>query len=96
MTAYALSDQYLQPYDAEHRASVLRQAPEEHGYVCDAGFVTEPPTPFRYFQWRQATYEWAIKAAGIRAFAWHPSEVAPDDIARPGRRIGAMSTPMAA
>jgi hypothetical protein len=29
-------------------------------------------------------YEWAIQRTGFRDFAWHPSEVAPDDIARYG------------
>jgi hypothetical protein len=29
-------------------------------------------------------YEWAIQKAGFRDFAWHPSEVAPYDIARYG------------
>jgi hypothetical protein len=29
--------------------------------------------------WSQATYEWVIKEAGFRAFAWHASEVAPED-----------------
>jgi hypothetical protein len=44
---YALSDQYLQPYYAEHLASVLRQTLEEQRCVCDTEFVTEPSTPFR-------------------------------------------------
>jgi hypothetical protein len=49
--------------------------------MCDAEFVTNPPTPFRYLQWSQATYEWAITEAGFRSFTWHPTEVAPEDVA---------------
>ena len=60
---------------------MLRQAFEEERYVCDAEFVTDPPTPFQCFQWSQATYEWAMKEAGFRACAWHASEVGPDDVA---------------
>jgi len=32
----------------------------------------------------QATYEWAVTEAGFRDFAWQPTEVAPEDIARYG------------
>jgi len=72
------------PNGTKYGFTVLRQTPEEDRYLCDAEFVTEPPTPVRYFQWSQATYEWAVKEAGFRAFAWHPSEVATADIARYG------------
>jgi len=72
------------PNSTKYGVTVLRQAPEEDRYVCDAEFVTVPPTPFRYWQWSQAAYEWAIKEAGFRDFAWHPSEVAPEDVARYG------------
>jgi hypothetical protein len=63
---------------------VLHQAPEEDRYVCDAEFITASPIPFRYFQGSQATYEGSIKEAGFREFTWHPSEVAPEDLARYG------------
>ena len=72
------------PNSTKYGVTVLRETPEEDRYVCEAEFVTHPPTPFSYYRWSQATYEWAIKEAGFRAFAWHPSEVAPDDIARYG------------
>ena len=52
--------------------------------MCDAEFITDPPTPFRYFQRSQGTYEGAIQEAGFREFAWYPSEVAPEDFARYG------------
>ena len=52
--------------------------------MCDAEFMAEPPTPPRYFQWSQATYEWALTEVGFRAFTWYPSEVAPEDVARYG------------
>jgi ubiquinone/menaquinone biosynthesis C-methylase UbiE len=68
------------PNCTKYGVTVLRQVPEEDRYVCDLEFGT-PPTPLRYFQWSQATYEWAIKEAGFRDFAWHPSEVAPEDVA---------------
>jgi SAM-dependent methyltransferase len=72
------------PNYTKYGVTVLRQVPEADRYVCDAEFVTEPPTPFRYFQWSQATYEWAIKAAGFRDCTWHPTEVAPEDLAHYG------------
>jgi toxoflavin synthase len=63
---------------------MFRQAVGEDRYVCVAEFITAPPAPFRYFQWSQATYEGSIKDAGFREFAWLPSEVAPEDLARHG------------
>lgn len=72
------------PNYTQYGVTVLRQVPEEDRYVCDAEFVTVPPTPFRYVQWNQATYEWAVTEAGFRDFAWQPTEVAPEDIARYG------------
>jgi hypothetical protein len=73
-----------QPNSTPYGVTVLRETPEEDQYVCDAEFVTDPPAPVRWYRWSQATYEWAIKEAGFRAFAWHPSEVAPEDVARYG------------
>src|SRR5262245_38663037 len=70
------------PNCTKYGVTVLRQAFEAERYVCDAEFVTVPPTPFQYFQWSQSTYEWAIKEAGFRACAWRPTEVAPEDVAR--------------
>ena len=72
------------PNSTKYGVTILRQAPEEDRYVCDAEFVTVPPTPFRYWQWSQAAYEWAIKEAGFRDFVWYPSEVALEDLARYG------------
>ena len=37
-----------------------------------------------WYQWSQATYEWALKEAGFRDFIWYASEVAPEDIAHYG------------
>ncbi len=70
-----------QPNSTPYGVTVLGQTFEADRYVCDAEFVTDPPTPFRYFQWSQATYEWVIKEAGFRACVWHASEVAPEDVA---------------
>jgi SAM-dependent methyltransferase len=72
------------PNSTKYGVTVRRQIPKEGGYVCDAEFVTAPPTPFQYVQWSQATYEWAIKEAGFREFAWRPTEVAPEDIVHYG------------
>jgi ubiquinone/menaquinone biosynthesis C-methylase UbiE len=68
----------------KYGVTVLRQAPEEGRYVCDAEFVATTPIPFQYSQWSQATYEGAIKEAGFGEFARHPTEVAPEDLARYG------------
>jgi SAM-dependent methyltransferase len=72
------------PNSTKYGVTALSQTFEKDRYVCDAEFVTDPPTPFQFFQWSQATYEWAIQAAGFRAFAWHSSEVAPEDVAHYG------------
>jgi SAM-dependent methyltransferase len=84
--AYTINPAFTlsKPNCTKYGITILRQAPEEDRYVCDAEFMTDPPTPLRYFQWSQATYEWAIKEAGFQDFAWHPSEVTPDDVARYG------------
>jgi len=68
----------------KYGVTMLRQIPEVDRYMCDLEFVTDPPTPYQHPQWNQATHEWAIKEAGFREFAWHPSEVAPEDIAHHG------------
>jgi SAM-dependent methyltransferase len=78
--AFTLSKSNNTPYGI----TVLRQTFEEDRSVCDAEFVTVPPTPFRSIQWNQATHEWAMQEAGFRECAWHPSEVAPEDIAHYG------------
>ena len=84
--AYTINPAFTlsKPNSTKYGFTVLRQVPEEDRYVCDAEFMTEPPTPLRYFQWSQATYEWALTEAGFRDFAWYPSEVAPEDVARYG------------
>jgi toxoflavin synthase len=78
--AYTLS----KPNGAKYGCYFLRRTPEKDRYVCDAEFVTDPPTPFRNYQWSQEANERAIKEAGFRAFAWHPSEVSPEDVAHYG------------
>jgi SAM-dependent methyltransferase len=55
------------PNSTKYGVTALCQTFEADRYVCDAEFVTDPPTPFQCFQWSQATYEWAIQAAGFRA-----------------------------
>lgn len=84
--AYTVNPEFTlhKPNCTKYGITVVREEPEGDRCVCDAEFITEPPTPFRYFRWSQATYEGVIKEAGFRAFLWHPSEVAPDDIARYG------------
>src|SRR5215831_10778791 len=72
------------PNYTKYGVTVLRQTPEEDRYVCDAEFVTHPPTFYQYVQWSQATYEWAVTAAGFRSCTWHPTEVAPEDVAHYG------------
>jgi SAM-dependent methyltransferase len=72
------------PNSTKYGVTMLRQVPAEDRYLCDLEFVTDPPTPYQHPQWSQGAHEWAIQEAGFRAFAWHPSEVAPEDIARYG------------
>ena len=72
------------PNSTTYGVTVLRMTPEEGRYVCDVEFVTDPPTPYEHVQWSQATYEGAIQETGFRDFAWYPSEVAPEDLARYG------------
>jgi len=72
--AYIINPDFTlsKPNSTKYGFTVLRQVPEADRYVCDAEFMTEPPTPLRYFQWSQATYEGAL------------TEVAPEDVARYG------------
>lgn len=81
--AYTVNPAYplIKPHGAKYGCYVLRQTPEEDRYACDAEVVTEPPIPFQCFQWSQAAHERAIKEAGFRAFAWHPSAVSPEAVA---------------
>ena len=72
------------PNSTKYGVTMLHQVPDVDRYLCDMEFVTDPPTPYQHPQWNQATHEWAVTAAGFRAFAWHPSEVAPEDITRYG------------
>jgi toxoflavin synthase len=84
--AYTINPDFTlsKPNNTKYGVTILRETLEADRYVCEAEFVTHPPTPFSYYRWSQATYESAIKEAGFRAFAWHPSEVAPGDIAHYG------------
>jgi SAM-dependent methyltransferase len=68
----------------KYGVTILRQEPEEDRYACEAEFVADPPFRVQWYQWNRATYEWALRQAGFRSFAWYPSEVAPEDIARYG------------
>jgi len=77
---FTLSKPNYTPYGV----TVLRQTPAVEHYVCDAEFVTQPPTPYRYFQWSQTAYEWAVKQAGFQECTWHPTQVAPEDVAHYG------------
>ena len=72
------------PNNTKYGVTMLRQTPEVDRHMCDLEFVTEPPTPYQHPQWNQATHEWAMKEAGFRQFAWHPSEVAPEDVTHYG------------
>jgi SAM-dependent methyltransferase len=85
--AYTINPAFTlsKPNSTKYGFSVLREEPEEDRYTCEAELITKPPALVRYYRWSRATYEWAIQEAGFRAFAWHPSEVAPDDIARYGQ-----------
>jgi toxoflavin synthase len=84
--AYTVNPEFTlsKPNCTKYGITVLREEPEEDRYACDAEFITDPPARVRWYRWSQATYEWAIQEAGFRDFAWYPSEVAPDDIARYG------------
>jgi len=84
--AYLINPDFTlsKPNSTKYGFTVLRQVPEADRYVCDAAFMTEPPTPLQYIQWSQATYEWALTEVGFRACVWYPSEVAPEDVARYG------------
>ena len=84
--AYTMDPAFIlsKPNYTKYGVTVLHQTAEVDRFVCDAEFVTTPPTPFRYFQWSQATYEWAMQAAGFQDVSWHTTEVAPEDVQRYG------------
>jgi len=79
-SAFTISKSNCTPYGL----TVLRQEPKEDRYACETAFLTNPPVLFHCYLWNQATYEWALQEAGFREFAWHPSEVAPEDIEQYG------------
>jgi SAM-dependent methyltransferase len=85
--AYTVNPNFTlsKPNSTKYGVTILRETIEANRYACDAEFVTNPPTPFSYYRWSQATYERAIKEAGFPAFDWCPSEVAPDDVAHYGQ-----------
>ena len=58
---------------------------QEDRYEFNAEFMTDPPTPVTAYRWNQPTYEWAIKEAGFRDFAWHASEPSPEDFEHYGK-----------
>jgi SAM-dependent methyltransferase len=68
------------PNCTKYGITVLRETPEEDRFACEVEFVSDPPTPVSWFRWSQATYEWALQEAGFRGFAWHPTEVSPEDV----------------
>jgi SAM-dependent methyltransferase len=78
--AFTLDKPNCTPYGL----TVLSEAADTDRYLTTAQFNTEPPTRFTYSRWSQAAYEGALQAAGFREFAWHPSEVAPADVAHYG------------
>jgi SAM-dependent methyltransferase len=84
--AYTINPAFTlrKPNSTKYGVTALCQTFDEDRYVCEAEFVTDPPTPFQCFQWSQTTYEWAIKEAGFRTFAWYSSEAAPEDVAHYG------------
>ena len=84
--AYTINPAFTlsKPNCTKYGATVLREEPEEDRYACEAEFVTDPPFRVTWYRWSQTTYEWAIQKAGFRDFAWYPSEVSPEDIARYG------------
>jgi len=73
------------PNSTKYGVTMLRQTPDEDRYLCDLEFVTDPPTPYQHPQWSQGAHEWAINEAGFQTFAWYPSEVSSEDLARYGK-----------
>jgi len=53
---------------------VLRLEPEEDRYACGGRVCRYPPFRVRWYQWNQATYEWALQEPDSGTFAWYPSE----------------------
>jgi SAM-dependent methyltransferase len=86
LVAYTVNPQFTlsKPNRTKYGITVLRETLEDDRYVCDSEFVTDPPTPVRWFRWSKATYEWAVREAGFVECAWHPTEVAPEDVASYG------------
>jgi len=84
--AYTVNPDFTlcKPNNTKYGVTVLRQVLEDDRYVLDAEFVTKPPTPYQNFQWSQAMYEEVLTAAGFRSCTWHPTEVAPEDVAHYG------------
>ena len=65
--------------------TIKYEIPQEDRHEFHAEFVTDPPTPLIAYRWDQPTYEWALREAGFRKFAWHPSEPSPEDLEQYGK-----------
>jgi toxoflavin synthase len=84
--AYTMNPAYSlnKPNGSQYGCYLLRMRPAPGRYVCDAIFVTEPPTPFQCYAWTLAIHEQAIREAGFQSCRWCPTEVSPEDVARYG------------
>ena len=69
----------------KYGVTVTSETMEEDRYVLKGLFVVDPSTPVTVYRWSQPVYEWALKKAGFRQFAWHPSEVSPEDLEKYGK-----------
>jgi len=69
----------------KYGVSITSETLEEDRYVLQGVFVVDPSTPVTAHRWSQPVYERVLKGAGFRKFAWHPSEVSPEDIEQYGR-----------
>ena len=65
--------------------TITNESLVEDRHIIEGVFVVDPSTPVTVYQWNQAMYEWALKEAGFRDFAWHPSKASPEDVEQYGK-----------
>lgn len=59
--------------------TVLERVPAEDAPLLKAAFLTDPPTPYEFYEWRRHDLERAADAAGFTSVVWRPITTPPPD-----------------
>ncbi|MCX5380484.1 class I SAM-dependent methyltransferase [Streptomyces sp. NBC_00091] len=59
--------------------TVRERVPGGDAPLLKAAFLTEPPTPYEFYEWQHPDLERAARAAGFTSVAWRPITTPPAD-----------------